>query len=64
MLLKLIPQPQVWQHLKRGLRWQLPKTLDELRQAIRTRLEAMTQEVIASIVRRRHILDALSVAGF
>lgn len=57
------PIEQVWQHLKRGLRWQLPKTLDELRQAIRTRLEAMTQELIASIVGRRHILDALSVAG-
>lgn len=57
------PIEQVWQHLKRGLRWQLPKTLDELRQAIRTRLEAMTQEVVASIVGRRHILDALSVAG-
>jgi len=31
---------------------------------MRVRLEAMTQEVIASIVGWRSILEALSVAGF
>ena len=54
---------QVWQYLKRGLRWQLPTTLDELRDGIRERLAEMTQQVIASIVGRNYILDALSVAG-
>lgn len=31
----------VWQHLKPGLRWQLPKTLDDLR-LISNRLAEMT----------------------
>lgn len=57
------PIETVWQHLKRGLRWRLPKTLDELRQLISHRLEEMTHEVIHSITGRKSILDALSVAG-
>lgn len=57
------PIEQVWQYLKRGLRWTLPATLDELRQLVKQRLESMTPEVIASITGRRSILDALSVAG-
>lgn len=57
------PIEQVWQYLKRGLRWKLPKTLDELRLLIRARLQEMTQSVIASIVGRASILEALSVAG-
>lgn len=60
---ELNPIEQVWQHLKRGLRWQLPASLDELRECMRHRLEDMTQQVIASIVGRKYILDALSVAG-
>ena len=60
---ELNPIEQVWQYLKRGLRWQLPTTLDELRDGIRERLAEMTQQVIASIVGRKYILDALSVAG-
>jgi transposase len=56
------PIERVWQHLKRGLRWQLPKTLDELRLLIRQRLQDMTQAVIASIAGRPSILHALSVA--
>ena len=60
---ELNPIEQVWQHLKRGLRWQLPASLDEFRECIRERLEQMTQQVIASIVGRQYILDALSVAG-
>ena len=57
------PIEHVWQHFKLGLRGQLPKNLDELRSLMRTRLEAMTQEVIASLVRVDSILQALSVAG-
>jgi hypothetical protein len=57
------PIERVWQHFKLGLRWQLPKDLDELRLLMRTRLEAMTQTVIASLVGWNSILNALSVAG-
>jgi hypothetical protein len=57
------PIEQVWLHLKRGLRWQLPQTLDELHLLIRNRLKTMTKTVIASIVGRKSILYALSVAG-
>jgi hypothetical protein len=37
--------------------------LEELRHYLKQRLDEMTTEVIASIVRRQSILDALSVAG-
>lgn len=57
------PIETVWQHLKRGLRWQLPKTLDELRELISNRLAQMSQQVIHSIVGRKSILNALNVAG-
>lgn len=57
------PIEQVWQYLKRGLRWQLPQTLEQLRLLLRARLQEMTQCVIASIVGRSSILEALSVAG-
>ena len=57
------PIEQVWQYLKKGLRWQLPNNLDELRLLIRKRLEQMSSEVIASIVGRPHILEAISVVG-
>lgn len=57
------PIEQVWLYLKRGLRWKLPKTLDELRLLMRERLQEMTQAVIRSIVARASILEALSVAG-
>ena len=57
------PYERVWQHFKLGLRWNLPKDLNELRLLMRARLEAMTQAVIASIVAWHSILQALSVAG-
>ena len=57
------PIERVWQHFKLGLRWQLPQSLDELRLLMRSRLEAMTAGVIASIVGWDSILKALSVAG-
>lgn len=57
------PIERVWQHLKLGLRWKLPKNLDELRLLMRSRLEAMPQTVIASIVGWHSIQTALSVAG-
>jgi transposase len=60
---ELNPIERVWQHLKRGLRWQLPSTLDELRSFVRVRLAQMTREVIASLVGWSYILEALSVAN-
>lgn len=60
---ELNPIEQVWQYLKRGLRWSLPTTLNVLRQQLQERLEALTKEVVASITGRRSILTALSVAG-
>jgi transposase len=57
------PIEQIWQYLKKGLRWKLPRDLEELRLLIGQRLEEMNKEVIASIVGRGYILDALSVVG-
>ncbi len=57
------PIERVWQHFKLGLRWNLPKDLNELRLLMRARLEAMTQAVIVSLVGWNSILKALSVAG-
>lgn len=57
------PIEQVWQYLKRALRWKLPPNLDELRLLIRQQLERMSKEVIASIVGRAYILEALSVVA-
>lgn len=57
------PIEQVWQYLKRGLRWKLPASLDELRLLIAQRLEIMNKEVIASIVGRAYILEAVSVVN-
>lgn len=59
---ELNPIEQVWQYLKRGLRWSLPANLDQLRQQLKQRLEALTTEVVASITGRSSILNALSVA--
>ncbi|MBD2037136.1 IS630 family transposase, partial [Leptolyngbya sp. FACHB-321] len=56
------PIERVWQHFKLGLRWQLPKNLDELRLSMRSKLEEMTQAVIASLVGWNFIREALSVA--
>lgn len=58
------PIERVWLHLKQGLRWKLPQNLDELRYFIQQRLQEMSQSVIASIVGRPSILEALSVASF
>lgn len=55
------PIEQIWQYIKRGLRWKLPASLDELRLLITARLAVMTNDIIASIVGRTHILEALSV---
>jgi DDE superfamily endonuclease len=57
------PIERVWQHLKQGLRWKLPKTLEELQVLVTQRLNVMTKEVIASLTGRASILEALSVAG-
>lgn len=60
---ELNPIEQVWQYLKRRLRWSLPATLDQLRQQLSEPLEALTKDVVASITGRQSILAALSVAG-
>jgi len=60
---ELNPIEQVWQHLKKRLHRQLPAHLDELRQLVKQWLDDISEEVIASIVGRQSILDALSVAG-
>mgnify|MGYP001797861390 FL=1 len=57
------PIEQVWQYLKRRLRWQCLKTLDELRRLIKEQLLALTTDTVASITGRESILEALSVAG-
>lgn len=57
------PIEQVWQYLKKRLRWRCLKTLDELRQFIREQLLALTSGTVASITGRASILEALSVAG-
>jgi transposase len=60
---ELNPIEQVWQYLKRGLRWHLPTSLDELRQLITQQLENMDLQIIASITGQVDILPALSVVG-
>ncbi len=57
------PIEQIWQYLKKGLRWKLPRDLEALRLLIGQRLEEMNKEVIASIVGRGYILEALSVVS-
>ena len=56
------PIEQVWQYLKKRLRWRCLKTLDELRQLIKEQLLALTADTVASIAGRASILEALSVA--
>lgn len=60
---ELNPIEQVWQYLKRRLRWSLPVTLDELRQQLRERLDLLTPKIVQSITGRHSIFNALSVAG-
>ena len=60
---ELNPIEQVWQYLKRRLRWHLPQNLDQLQQWMSQQLEALSAQTIASITGRASILDALSVAG-
>ncbi|MEM1310216.1 MAG: transposase [Cyanobacteria bacterium P01_C01_bin.70] len=57
------PIEQVWQYLKKRLRWRCLKTLDELRQPIKEQFQALSTETIAPITGRKSILEALSVAG-
>ncbi|WP_431356840.1 transposase [Komarekiella delphini-convector] len=61
---ELNPIEQVWQYIKRRLRWLLPKNLDELRAALYAEIGKLTKPIIASIAGRQYILVALSVAGF
>lgn len=57
------PIEQVWQYLKKRLRWQCLTSLDELRQLMKEQLLALTPDTVASITGRTSILDALSVAN-
>ncbi|MEM9007272.1 MAG: transposase, partial [Cyanobacteria bacterium P01_F01_bin.86] len=57
------PIEQVWQYLKKRMRWKRFKTLDELRQLLQEKLLALTSDTVASITGRASILEALSVAG-
>jgi transposase len=61
---ELNPIEQVWQYIKRRLRWLLPKNLEQLRHSLDFELEQLTQQVVASITGRAFIKEALSVAGF
>jgi len=61
---ELNPIEQVWQYLKRRLRWLLPKNIDDLRIALYAEIGKLTKQVIISIARRQHISLALSVAEF
>ncbi|BAY35826.1 putative transposase [Nostoc sp. NIES-2111] len=61
---ELYPIEQVWQYIKRRLRWLLPKKLDDLRTALYAEIGKLTKPIIASIARRQYILAALSVALF
>ena len=58
---ELNPIEQVWQYLKKRLRWQLPDTLDDLRLLIREQLLMLEKETVASIAGRKSILEALSM---
>jgi hypothetical protein len=59
----LNPIERVWLYLTQGLRFALPKNMDELRLLVKNRLSEMTKSVLASIVGWASILDALSVAA-
>lgn len=60
---ELNPIEQVWQYIKRRLRWLLPETMDDLRAAICDVINSLTQQIVASIAGRQYILEALFVAN-
>jgi hypothetical protein len=60
---QLNPIERVWLYLTQGLRFALPKNMDELRLLVKNRLSEMAKSVLASIVGWASILDALSVAA-
>jgi len=60
---ELNPIEQVWQYLKRRLRWHLPQNLEQLQHWMTQQIQALSAETILSITGRASILEALSVAG-
>jgi hypothetical protein len=60
---QLNPIERVWLYLTQGLRFALPRNMDELRLLVKNRLSEMAKSVLASIVGWASILDALSVAA-
>lgn len=61
---ELNPIEQIWQYLKRRLRWLLPNSMDELRQHLFSLIKQLTHHTVASIAGRRYIKAALSVVSF
>lgn len=60
---ELNPIERLWQHLKAGLAWGIYQALDQLRDALRFRLQELQSQTIASLTGWDYILDALSVSG-
>lgn len=56
---ELNPIEQVWQYLKKRLRWLRPATLDDLRLLIREQLLKLERATIASICRKTEHLERL-----
>ncbi|SRR5579883_2201835 len=61
---ELNPIEQIWQYLKRRLRWLLPNSMDELRQHLFSLIKQLTHQTVASIAGRSYIKAALSVVSF
>jgi putative transposase len=60
---QLTPIERLWPHLKDPLSWQIFNRLDDLREAITQRLEALTPMAIASLTGYDFILSALKNAN-
>lgn len=60
---ELNPIERLWEHLKRDLRWELFKNLNQLQTKVDQLIAQLTAETVASITGYDFILKALSVAG-
>lgn len=54
---------RLWSHLKRDLRWELFKDLNQLQTKVDELIAQLTAETVASITGYNFILEALSVAN-
>lgn len=57
------PIERRWGYIKEQLKWLRFEEIEELRAAVQKELETLTNEVIASLMGYRFILDAIFVAG-